>query len=144
MAVLAEGLSVVIRRSAVDAKFPGGWEAFVNQVANDTFCHDDRLARLGFSNPQEVEKFINGLEFLGLTYLDGDRAIDMVVVDQDSGFVSSCEWAKFGHGNLGGDPKKRVAGCQGVNGANPQLITPEGWAFDGSISQRFPIQTLRH
>ena len=144
MAVLAEGLSVVIKRSALDAKYPGGWDAFVAQITSDTFCHDDRLARLGFSSPPEVEAFINRIEALGLTYLDGDQAVDMVVVDQDSGFVASCDWAKFGHGNLGGDPKRRVAGCQGVNGANPQLITPEGWTFDGSVSQKFPIQTTRH
>lgn len=144
MAVLVEGLSVVIKRSAVDAKYPGGWNSFVTMVQNNTFCYDDRLARLGFSGPPEVETFINRIESMGLTYLDGDRAVDMVVVDQDSGFVAACEWAKFGHGNLGGDPKQRVAGCQGVNGANAKLITPEGWTFDGSISQQFPIETARH
>ena len=40
MAVLVEGFSVVVRREAVEQKFPGGMDAYVRQLLNETYCVD--------------------------------------------------------------------------------------------------------
>jgi hypothetical protein len=45
MAVLVEAISVIIKRTAIDEKWPGGWEAFVRDVPNRTLCFD-RLLRV--------------------------------------------------------------------------------------------------
>jgi len=40
MPVLVEATSVIIKRSAIDEKWPGGWESFVRDVPNQTLCAD--------------------------------------------------------------------------------------------------------
>jgi hypothetical protein len=54
MAVLVEAISVVVRHDAIDKRFLGGWQGFLDQVPNNTFCGDGFFARVGFMNP-EVE-----------------------------------------------------------------------------------------
>jgi hypothetical protein len=48
MAVLIEGLSVVVRCASIEAKHPGGHTAFACEVPNGTLCADGELARVGF------------------------------------------------------------------------------------------------
>ncbi len=62
MAVLVEAISIIIRRTAIDKKYPGGWDAFVKNAPNQTLCADKKIARLGFMSPFDVESFIKGLE----------------------------------------------------------------------------------
>ena len=58
MAILVEAISVVIKRSVIDQKFPGGWEAFVEDCPNRTLCADSALARVGFMTPVDVESYV--------------------------------------------------------------------------------------
>jgi len=46
VAILIEAISVVIKRSVIDNKFPGGWEAFAEDCPNQTLCADSALARV--------------------------------------------------------------------------------------------------
>ncbi len=112
MAVLVEGISVIIRREAIAEKFPGGWDAFVCDVPNRTLCADDKLTRIGFMSPEDVKAYVEDLERHGLIYLENENAIDLVVVDQIRGPTTQCEWIEFGHINMDGDANKRVAACQ--------------------------------
>jgi hypothetical protein len=48
MAILVEGISVVIRAEAVIHRYPGGWERFRDDCPNDTLCADGELIRVGF------------------------------------------------------------------------------------------------
>ena len=61
MAVLVEGISVIIRRRVIEEKFPGGWDAFVEDVPNETLCADDELARVGFMSPDDVKAYCKKL-----------------------------------------------------------------------------------
>ena len=45
MPVLIEAISVVIRRNTLEAKFPGGWDAFQRVVPNRTMCTECWLLR---------------------------------------------------------------------------------------------------
>ena len=96
MAVLIEAISVVVKRSSVDEKFNGGWQAFADDVPNDTLCADDEIVRVGFMSPADVESYVQHLESLGLTYVRDNMAQDMVVVDQQRGLAISCDWAETG------------------------------------------------
>ena len=58
MAVLVEAISVVVRRDAIGARYPGGWRGFLSIVPNSTLCADDDLVRVGFMAPPDVEAFI--------------------------------------------------------------------------------------
>jgi hypothetical protein len=146
MAVLVEAISVVVRRDSIDRSFVGGWDAFAACVPNATLCTDSQLARVGFMDPKAVGNFVEGLQAAGLVFLQSGKCTDIVVVDQQRGPTMPCEWLEFAHipfGKSGG----KVAACWLFEGprlavgihlpASIELATPNGWTFDGSISERF-------
>jgi len=137
MAVLVEGISVIIKRKIIEAKFPGGWEAFVEDVPNETLCADNELARVGFMSPCDVKAYIQHLEEFGFCYLSQGRAVDLVVGDQLQGPAVPCDWGLFGHVNIGGDPHQRVAAYRATGTTVNMLIFPDGWKYDRSLSQTF-------
>ena len=144
MAVLIEAISVVIKRSAIEAKYPGGWESFVADVPNQTLGADDELARVGFMIPNDVESYVKHLEQYALIYIQDGSTVDLAVVDQQRGFAIPCDWAGFGHGALDGDKNRKVAGCQAFDSKGGPLITPDGWKYEGSLSQTFAFAPTEH
>lgn len=135
MAVLVEAISVIVRRSAIDEKFPGGWTAFVETAPNSTLCADSRVARVGFMHPSDVQAYVGELERAGLVYLSGGQALDIAVVDQQRGPAAPCEWLQFGHIQLSRD--QRVAVCRAVGDTENVMASPESWKYEGSLSQNF-------
>src|SRR5260370_15575905 len=103
MAVLVEAISIIVRCDSIGLKFPGGWNAFVESTSNATLCADRDIARIGFMDPKDVEDCIERLERSGLTFLDGGKAIDIAVVDQQRGPTTACGWLEFGKLPFGED-----------------------------------------
>jgi hypothetical protein len=137
MAVLVEAISVIVRAERIADKFPGGWERFRGECPNDTVCTDGELVRVGFMVPHDVKSFIEHLSTRGLTHLANGVAQDIVVADQQRGFTSVCEWAEFGRVDLHGERGNQVAMCRLTGSTVAELVTPDGWAYDGSISSKF-------
>jgi hypothetical protein len=137
MAVLAEGISVVIRCDRLLAAFEGDWDAFKAIVPNKTLCADNELVRIGFMVPADVKEFNRRLAARGLTYLSDGAAQDLVVVDQMRGPMVPCDWIEFGQINLDGDPKQRVSACRLAGSTQTIVIMPEGWIFGESLSSTF-------
>lgn len=54
MAVLVKGFSVVVRKRAIEKKYPGRGEAFVTDVPTGTLYADGEIARLAFETLQEA------------------------------------------------------------------------------------------
>lgn len=145
MAVLVEAISVVIRLEVVESKYPGGWESFVNDAPNETLCADDKLARIGFMSPDDVKSYVDHLERLGFVYIRDGHAIDLVVADQQRGFPVECEWAAIRRGPINDNADQVVSGCQAIDSETELLISPDGWTFEGSLSQTFgfsPTETV--
>jgi len=136
MAVLVEAISVIVRRSAVDARFPGRWPAFAAAAPNRTLCSDGEIARVGFMSPADAESFVRTLERAGLTHLDGGKAVDLVVVDQMSGPASPSGWLEFGHVELTSSGGK-VAACRLAGSRVASIMLPEGWEYEGSLSHTY-------
>ncbi|WP_428937865.1 hypothetical protein [Fontivita pretiosa] len=124
----------MIRLSALEKAFPGGWEEFVATVPNRTLCADGELARVGFMIPADIREYVEGLEARGLVFLLNGAAQDIVIVDQRRGFTTRCDWAEFGHANLDGDPKVRVALCRLKGSKVKRAAIPFGWKFEESLS----------
>jgi len=133
MAVLIEGISVIIRVEALLDKFAGGRDAFMRIVPNQTLCVDDEIIRVGFMTPQDTESFVKRLEDAGLEFLRDGEAIDLAVVDQLQGISSKCIWLEFGHVDIGAEGQ-RVSACNLVGSQLMKVITPPGWKFEGSLS----------
>ena len=137
MAVLVEGISVIIKAQAIIDRYPGGWEAFEANPPNATLCADNELIRVGFMTPVDAKGFVERLASHGIEYLRDGKAIDLVVADQQRGLAAPCEWAEFGRLDWEGDSEKRVAACRLVGSRYGQVLTPDGWSYDGSLSARF-------
>ena len=141
MAVLIEAISVVIKRTAIDDRYSGGWDAFVKDAPNQTLCADEHLARVGFMTPIDVESFIKRLELHGLVHLKDGIAQDIVVADQQRGVTTRCDWSEFGDVEI---DRNSVKACKAVVDASSQLISPDGWVFEGSLSQTFMFTPTEH
>lgn len=147
MAVLVEGISVIVRRDAVDATFAGGWHRFESLVANSTLCADDDIARVGFMSPTDVEAFIRLLEKGGLRFLRSGHAVDIAVVDQLRGATTPVDWLEFARLKLK-DSENMVAACWlftderagfGIHLPEKRMIiaTPLNWRYENSLSANF-------
>jgi hypothetical protein len=135
MAVLIEGISVLVRTSAIHDRYPGGWAAFAAQVPNQSLCSDNELARVGFMTPADCASFIGDLERVGILHLKDGKSQDIVVADQMRGFTNPCEWAEFGSIEM--NPRQRVSAAQLKDTTRKQIFCPDGWSYEGSLSQQF-------
>ena len=132
MAVLIEALNVIVKVSVLEARYPGGLDAYIADCPNRTFCRDDRLTRVGFMHPHDVEMFLTILGNRSLVLFDADGWRDVAVVDQHAAAPTMpCDWLAIGpcdDGLLGAwalDPD------QGPG----DLWVPAGWQAEGSISR---------
>ena len=134
MAVLAEAISVFVRVSDIHTKYPGGWEGFRLDISNQTLCSDNEIARVGFMTPSDLQEYVRRLEMVGFKYLDNGTAIDLVVVDQMGGPTTRCDWIEFGKIEIDGH---QVAACRMVGSKATKLFSPDGWRYEGSLSQTY-------
>lgn len=133
MSVLIEAISVVVKKRAIEDRFPGGMAKFVETVPNRTCCVDDHLVRVGFMAPHDVHDFVGQLETCGLVYLQDGRPADMVVVDQLQGPTVECDWVRLVRLQL--DVGAILVACSNEDGPDPERVAiPEGWKFSGSLS----------
>ncbi len=112
MSILVEGISVIVKCSAIAANYPGGWNAFARSVPEASLCADRYLARVGFRTPSEAKRFVAELEAHGIIYMEDGKARDLVVADQNRGVPTLCDWADFGQLDWNGDPGKEVTACR--------------------------------
>ena len=134
MAVLVEGISVIVRRETIARRYDGGWPGFVADAFNSTLCADSDLARVGFMRPDDVRAFIRRLDGHGFVFLRADgTAVDIVVIDQREGPTTPCAWIEFFRQNVPGGAVSaaRLAGSQ-----EKSLVCPDGWEFEQSLSHR--------
>lgn len=137
MAVLIEGISVVIRAEPIIQKYPGGWNAFVADCPNGTLCADGQLARIGFMDPEDARRFISSLISKGLAHMADGEAVDFVVVDQQRGLSATCEWAEVGSVPVPGHESEEVVACRLAGSDSRVLWTPDGWTYEESLSANF-------
>ena len=157
MAVLCEGISVIVRRDSIDKNFKGGWAGFLETVPNSTMCTDGELVRVGFLSPADVANYIHELEDLGLQFqpkkrpfdlFDEKRAIDdIAVVDQQRGLTQPCAWLESTRVAADDQDGKilicwlfdgpRIAHGMHLKGLSMNVHLPDGWTFENSLSHRF-------
>ena len=144
MAVLVEAISVIVKTSVIESKYPDGNESFLADVPNQTLCADGELARVGFMTPDDVGVFIDILEAKGLVHLNGSEAVDIVVADQQSGFTTPCSWAQVGRTAIDDEEEQIITACQLVDSKCDQLVCPDDWAYEGSLSHTYGWVPTEH
>lgn len=135
MAVLCEAISVVVRADRLLETFEDFY-AFKDTVPNETLAADDEVVRVGFMDPDDAKSFVNALEERGLVYQDNGKARDLVVIDQITGLLFPCDWVEFGKIPM----QDQEVGAARLVGSNlNQLVTPEGWELEGSLTQTYTV-----
>lgn len=137
MAVLVEGISVIMRQDRIVEAFDGDWGAFEELLPNETLCGDNELVRVGFLSPPDAHEFIEGLGIYGLVHLEAGRSVDIVIADQQFGFSAPCDWAEMVSTTWDGNPAKRIPACR-LKGSRLQFLGhPENWTWDDSLLSDF-------
>ncbi len=144
MAVLVEGISVVVRRAAIELRYAGGADAFVEAATGLTFCADDELACVGFLATVDAESFCEALAAAGLSFGDDGAAADVAVVDQFEGVVTDADWLEFARldfDDAGNEAAvcwlyegPRVAGALHILSDDLEVAVPDGWTYATSLS----------
>jgi hypothetical protein len=134
VAVLIEGISVVIRCKAIMDSYIGGQPSFMNDLPNDTLCADGELAAVMFMTPADAKSYVEVLERRGLRYFDGAKAVDLVVVDQNTGSRAPCDWALFGHTNWNDQEGRQISVCQSIPTSVAKVVTPINWTYENSLT----------
>jgi serine/threonine protein kinase len=121
MAVLVEAFSVIVRVSTISDRYPGGMAAYRGNCPNRSFCMDGHLTRVGFMSPADVQTYVGQLELLKIVFIRDGAAIDVVVVDQNNGPTSACDWVDFTHTSDG-------IACCWLKGSDPsEIAAPPDW-----------------
>lgn len=152
MAVLAEAYSVVVRKDALERYLEGGMKQFEELVPNDTLCHDDELARVGFLSPDDADLFISRLKEHGLHLANTDAPGSVALVDQEDGIVTPCDWLQFLHIKVDGTEKGKLPICifRTIPKRSPSdntiyyrdtasglgIAFPTNWKYEGSIAEK--------
>lgn len=143
MAVLVEAISVVVRQSAIERALPKGFDDFKALVPNNTLCADPELARVGFMSPADTEAFCDDLRRRGFVFAADGPECDFTVVDQLRGPSIPVPWLEFGHID-DSDDGSRVAACRLAGSVINQLMTPNDWRYEDSLSRTFGLVPSEH
>lgn len=133
MSVLIEALTVVVPRSALEAKFPGGTEAYIAAAAASESparyaVADEQLTAVSYLAPEEATRLIDSLLELGLVESEDNVAGDIAFVDQHYGPSTECAWLEWKRHDDG------YTYCW-LAGAEPgELAVPESWSPAQSIA----------
>ncbi len=131
MSVLIEGISVVVKNTTLEAKYPGGVSAYEAASPNRTYCSDAFLSRVGFMSPDDVKHLIDGLLKFGFEFIQHGQARDVAVVDQRQGVTVDCSWLQFAR-----HPKGHAFAWL-ADKEPGDLAVPQGWEFQRSLSNSY-------
>lgn len=133
MSVLVEALSVIVARSALDSKLPGGADAYLAAArAPESPARfavtDEELTSVSFLTPEEATRFIETLVEQGLVESEEGGTGDIAFVDQHYGpsvETPWIEWAKHDDG---------FTYCWLAGREPGDVAVPEGWSPAQSMS----------
>ncbi|MCG6657798.1 hypothetical protein HOP52_08530 [Halomonas campisalis] len=138
MPVLVEATAVIIKAEAIEKRLEGGWTTFRDSVPTASFCSDDELVSVCLVDPDAVTRFANRLAELGLRFRWEGPFEDIAFADQKRGLITPCDWVSFETVNIGiGGTPPAVAICRRTGSHSHELRAPEGWRYQGSLSEAF-------
>ncbi|MEI7498336.1 MAG: hypothetical protein WCK11_03580 [Candidatus Falkowbacteria bacterium] len=129
MAVLVEGISVIIKNEAIE-KYFGTVDDFVARAPNQTACCDQFITRIGFMSPSDTGFFVRTLEKIGFAHLLQDQAADFLLVDQVTGPTSGFDWCEFKKIEIDGH---EIIFCKYLTDTDGTLHFPSQWNFEQSL-----------
>jgi hypothetical protein len=144
MAILVEGISVIVRRVAVEERYTGGLEAFVEAAPTHLYCFDDDLVAVAFGDPNEAEAYCNSLAAAGIRFGEEGTAPDVAIADQFHGLLTETDWLELARVDFDVDGHEitvawlhegeQHAGDVPEEGDELDVSVPDGWSYETSMS----------
>lgn len=158
MAILIEGISIVIRRNALEKhiddfiiaeKFNPWWMALDSYTDNTLVCISNQNPSCAdnleiedgdvFIFPNCITGVIEALERTGCTFMKDGQAIDIAIVDSISGILTPVSWLNFTRISIN-DGEGEVGACWSHNDAIPSdglsLSASKYWGYTDSPSKK--------
>src|SRR4051812_2239128 len=133
VAVIIEDNSVVVRGDRLLAVLGNDWDGYKQTKPNKTMEASGGLIRVASMAGEDAHAYIKHLESLGCRYNNDGNLTDLALGEQMRGLLGRCDWAEYGHINLGQNKNHRVAACRLAGSAVPPIALPEGWEFEQSL-----------
>lgn len=98
MAVTVQFITLVVRIDRINAHYPGGFSAYLEQQEKPVE-HDDHLLRQGAMSPMDIESAVNEWKEIGLQPTEKIRGVlhwkDCCVIDYFGGPTLPCDWIEL-------------------------------------------------
>ncbi len=140
MAVLIEGVSIVVPFVTIERHHEGGLEDFFAWIEGFRYCQDGHLVAIHFKRAETVKEILGQLRErpLPLKDLSGAWFAIAVVHQIFASALAPCKWLAIGRNADGA-----VFACLKNQEQNPGKVSvPEGWNFEGSLSQKLSHRPL--
>lgn len=142
MAVALEFINIVVPIAIIDAKYPGGWDAYRKEwevFLGLSTWHDETLLREGAMSPHDIESMIRCWEEHGLTPYKEVEGVkhwqDICVLDSFSGPTLPCDWIEW-------DNSKNIAWHKNGDKENIVGRRPDIEKFLANQPERLPLPQL--
>jgi hypothetical protein len=96
VAVYCAAVSVIVRNSTIEARFPGGISTFGLSRPNETLCSDGEISRVGFLVENDARSFIARLLEAGIVPPENEASSEIALIVEGMGFLYPCEWLQIG------------------------------------------------
>lgn len=122
MSVVCEAYNVIVRRSTVETKYPGGFARYEADSPNMTFAADAFLTRIAFLSMDDVQIFAKQLfNHAALSAQNHDGSFnELAVVKEGFGAIAECDWLE--HRTEDGVMRTWLSGVP-----EGEMATPAGW-----------------
>lgn len=125
MSVKVEGISIIIRKDAINRVYPGGWDAFAKKHEDSlgsVILHDEHLMISSSVFGQQCEQRVNYFKAYGLvdfSIIDGKTVWqDACLANCVSGIKGECDWLEY-------DNKTKIAYLKGYPRGELALYDPD-------------------
>jgi hypothetical protein len=137
VAVLIDHFSIVLRLEAIDARYPGGWEAFCAERVDERSCWDERILRLAARDRHELRELLAALGERLLSPEQEEERRDAQCAAGELALVYALQtrrvpWLAVMSGRLP-DGGPEVAGCYLADAPPGELALPAGWSVEQAV-----------
>ena len=134
MAVIVEGLSMLLRCSSISQQYKGGLQAFVGGLHEGRLCADGELLAISLDRSEQVDSYLLQFKRKGL-----HAGVDLAVADQIFGLSSPCEWLEVQRIYWNQLPSQPIMIASLNNSQFEGVATPADWEYAQSLSKKIRL-----
>jgi len=130
MAVVVDGICVIVRNRTLAQIFPGGLDAYALEAARATYCADDSINRVAFRTKAEAHHHVSRLVSAGLSG-PSSASPDVVIATGSRGQLAPCDWLELTEQSFSKNGQQHTATVASLRGAPAtDVVAPDNWRPD--------------